>query len=182
MRNTKETYGWIAIALHWVMAIVIFGMFGLGIYMVELTYYDALYKILPAIHKGFGVLLAMFLAIRILWRWTNPIPSPVAASSALQNRLAIVLHRIFYLLIAAIIISGYLISTADGSAISVFGLFSVPASITGIPEQEDSAGFVHQYLAYALIGLVVVHASAALKHHFIDRDDTLLRILRVSRR
>ena len=74
-------------------------------------------------------------------------------------------------------ISGYLISTADGRAISVFGWFEVPATITSIPKQEDVAGLVHQYLAWGLVIFSGVHALAALKHHFIDRDATLNRML-----
>jgi cytochrome b561 len=74
-------------------------------------------------------------------------------------------------------LSGYLISTADNRPIEVFGWFSVPATITSIPEQEDVAGLVHLVVASTLIGLVMLHAAAALKHHFIDRDRSLVRIL-----
>jgi cytochrome b561 len=73
-------------------------------------------------------------------------------------------------------ISGYLISTADGRPISVFGWFEVPALITGIPNQEDRAGDVHFYAAWALVILAALHALAAFKHHLIDRDDTLRRM------
>ncbi|TCT19400.1 cytochrome b561-like protein [Thiobaca trueperi] len=73
--------------------------------------------------------------------------------------------------------SGYLISTADGRSLDVFGLFSVPAILTGLPDQADLAGEVHLVLAIALVTLAAVHALAALKHHFIDRDATLLRML-----
>ena len=73
--------------------------------------------------------------------------------------------------------SGYLISTADNRPIDVFGWFFIPASITSIPDQEDTAGLVHLVVASTLLGLVLLHAAAALKHHYIDRDDTLKRIL-----
>ncbi len=177
LRNSTQAYGWISIVLHWGMALAIFGLFGLGLYMVELTYYDALYRTLPSIHKSIGILMALALLLRITWRWSNPVPEAVTGTRPFERRLAAIVHRLFYLLIAVIMLSGYLISTADGSAISVFGWFSVPASLTSIPRQEDIAGLVHQYLAYFLIALVVLHAAAALKHHFIDRDATLRRIL-----
>ena len=177
MRNTSERYGGMAILLHWIMALVVFGLFGLGLYMVELTYYDSLYKTLPFIHKSIGILLALVFIFRIFWRLTNPVPSPVAGTTPLEKRIADIVHRGFYFLIAAIMISGYLISTADGKSISVFDLFSVPATVTSIPEQEDTAGIVHQYLAYGLIVLVVLHAGAALKHHFVNKDFTLRRML-----
>ncbi|MNR57354.1 hypothetical protein D3C85_1781150 [compost metagenome] len=75
------------------------------------------------------------------------------------------------------LISGYLISTAEGVAIDVFGWFSVPATLSGLPEQADVAGVIHFYLAWSLVVLAVLHALAALKHHFLDRDPTLTRML-----
>ena len=76
-----------------------------------------------------------------------------------------------------LMLSGYLISTADGRGISVFGLFEVPASLTGIPDQEDVAGLIHEWLAWALVIFAGLHGLAALKHHFIDHDATLRRML-----
>ncbi|MOA52423.1 hypothetical protein D3C78_1757160 [compost metagenome] len=73
--------------------------------------------------------------------------------------------------------SGYLISTADGRGIEVFGWFTVPATLSGIDGQEDIAGVVHLWLAWGLIGMAALHALAALKHHFIDRDATLSQML-----
>lgn len=83
---------------------------------------------------------------------------------------------LLYLILFAIIISGYLISTADGQPISVFDWFSVPAVFTG-REQADLAGDVHLYLAWAVVVLSLLHAAGALKHHFIDKDITLKRML-----
>ena len=177
MRNTAERYGWIAIVLHWFIALVIFAMLGLGLYMVELGYYDPWYNALPNLHKSVGILFGCVLVLAIGWRWCNPSPTAVAGTSDHERWLARSVHHAFHPLIALILISGYLIPTADGSAIVVFDLFSVPASITDIPRQEDNAGLVHEYLSYVLIALVTLHVVAALKHHFIDRDNTLRRIL-----
>jgi len=167
----------IAILLHWLMAIAIFGMFGLGWYMVDLTYYDSLYKTLPFIHKSIGITLIAVFLFRLFWRLTNPVPNALEGSSRLERIAAKLVHRIFYWLIPLIMMSGYLISTADGSSISVFDLFEVPASITSIPEQEDNAGLVHKYLTYGLITIAGLHAFAALKHHVLDGDATLRRML-----
>ena len=156
---------------------VIIGLFSLGWYMVELTYYDSLYKTLPFIHKSVGILLAMLLCIRIIWKWINPSPEPLAGTSRFEHIGATLAHLGLYCLMTMIVISGYLISTADGSSISVFNWFDVAATITSIPQQEDIAGMFHEYLAYTLIGLVVLHAAAALKHHFINKDHTLRRML-----
>ncbi len=182
LRNTSQTYGIVSVVLHWLMALAIIGLFGLGFYMVDLDYYDPLYQRLPEIHKGVGILLVLVFVFRIVWRLTNPRPAPVEGTTPLEERAAGLVHHLFYLLIAVIVCSGYLISTADGRPIEVFGLFSVPATITQIPEQEDRAGLVHEYLAYGLIALVVLHAAAALKHHLVNRDETLRRMLGMNKR
>ncbi|MNI77466.1 hypothetical protein D3C73_1337610 [compost metagenome] len=86
-------------------------------------------------------------------------------------------HGFLYLSLFAVLIAGYLISTAEGVGIPVFGLFEVPALVSGLPDQADTAGVIHLYLAWVLVIFSGLHALAALKHHFIDRDVTLKRML-----
>jgi cytochrome b561 len=176
-RNTQDSYGLVAICIHWIMAIVVIGLFGLGLWMVGLTYYDPWYREAPNIHKGSGVLLLCALVFRLIWRLTSPRPRPVAGHTAFERASSATVHAALYLLLLAVMLSGYLISTADGRAIDVFGLFRVPATITGLPGQADLAGRFHLILAVTLISLAGVHALAALKHHFVDRDRTLTRML-----
>ncbi|HDP89272.1 MAG TPA: cytochrome b [Thioalkalivibrio sp.] len=175
-RNTPDGYGLVAIFLHWLVALAVIGLFVLGLWMVDLGYYDNWYRTAPFIHKSVGILLFMVVALRLLWRLTNPKPSPIGKPA--ERRLAQLVHLVLYGLLFAIMIAGYLISTADGRPIEVFGWFEVPATITGITNQEDIAGVVHLWLAWGLIGLVVLHALAALKHHFLNKDRTLRRMLR----
>ncbi|MBK1699653.1 cytochrome b [Thiococcus pfennigii] len=175
--NSEEHYGLVAVLLHWLIAVVVVGLFALGLWMVELTYYDAWYTRAPDLHRGIGVLLSLILVARLGWRLGNVTPRPEPGQSPLEQRIAHLMHTLLYLLLFLVIASGYLISTADGRAIDVFGLFSVPATVTGLPNQADVAGDVHLILAIALVSLAGVHALAALKHHFIDRDATLLRML-----
>ena len=177
LKDTTAQYGWVTIVIHWLMAAVILGLFTLGWYMVDLTYYDSLYRTLPFIHKSVGILLAGIFLFRFVWKIINPSTKPVPGTSPLEQLAAKLVHWLFYLLITLTVVSGYLISTADNSSISVFDIFRVPATITGIPEQEDNAGLVHEILAYILMAMVVLHAAAALKHHFINRDQTLRRML-----
>ncbi|MCZ6579353.1 MAG: cytochrome b/b6 domain-containing protein, partial [Gammaproteobacteria bacterium] len=116
------------------------------------------------------------------WKMINITPKPVAGSTGFENIASKLAHLGFAGLIAIILLTGYLIPTAKGMGISVFGWFEVPATITSIPQQEDISGQIHKYLAYTVIGLALLHAAAALKHHFINKDDTLRRMLgRVSR-
>ena len=178
LRNTEKTYGWVAIALHWLTALGVFGLFPLGLYMTDLTYYDPLYKTLPYIHKSIGVVLFIVILLRIAWRIANPCPWPLPTHAPWERALAKLTHALIYWLLVLVPIAGYLISTADGRPVEVFGLFAVPATITAIPEQEDVAGIVHLGLAIALLALVGLHIAGAIKHHLIDRDTTLLRMLR----
>lgn len=177
LRNTESSYGLIAILLHWLVAVAILGMFALGLWMVGLGYYDPWYRRAPEIHKGIGVLLFLTLVLRLGWRFANPPPRPLPSHSQLEVRAARAAHLLLYLLLFAVMVSGYLISTADGRSIDVFGLFQVPATLTGLPSQADLAGDVHLALAIATLVLAGVHALAALKHHFLDRDSTLMRML-----
>ena len=182
MRNSHAGYGLVAILVHWLVALVVVGMFTLGLWMVDLTYYDAWYNEAPAIHKGIGILLFLVMLGRVVWRLSNPRPEDEPDLSLLERRLAHGAHLLLYLLIFAVMTSGYLISTADGRAIDVFGLFSVPALISHLPYQADIAGEIHLYLAISLVSLAGLHALAALKHHFLDRNRTLLKMLRPVRR
>ncbi|QOL15087.1 cytochrome b [Dickeya dianthicola] len=176
-RNTSTRYGHISVLLHWITAATVYGMFALGLWMVALGYYDPWYHNAPEIHKGIGILLFLALLFRVIWRWVSPPPRPLSSYSTLTHISATLVHIFLYLLLFSILISGYLISTAEGQSISVFGWFSVPATLSGIQDQADTAGTIHLYLAWAVVILSVLHALAAFKHHFIDRDATLKRIL-----
>ena len=180
--NSALHYGLVAIILHWLVAFIAIGLFFLGLWMTSLTYYDDWYKRAPDIHEGIGILLFFMMLGRVIWRGMNITPDDEPGMSLVQRRLAHAAHFVLYILLFALMVSGYFISTADGRAIDVFGLFVVPAIVLDIPNMEDSAGKVHWYLSLGFIGLVSLHTLAALKHHFIDRDRTLEKILGISSR
>lgn len=177
LRNTDSTYGLVAALLHWTVAVAVIGLFVLGLWMTGLDYYDPWYKDAPNIHRSIGVLVFIAVAIRLAWRLLDPPPRPLRSHSAVERRLARIAHGLLYLLLFAVMIAGYLVSTADGRPVDVFGLFQVPATLSGIENQEDLAGDIHLALAIALVSLAGIHALAALKHQFIDRDGTLMRML-----
>lgn len=178
--NSETRWGWVAVLLHWLVALTIIGLFALGFWMVDLTYYDDWYRKGPDIHRSLGILLFLAMVFRVVWRMISAPPRPLPNHSRLEVAGAKLGHLVLYLLIFVAMASGYLISTVDGSSISVFGWFEVP-SVTGrIKGLEDSAGEVHYWATWALIVLAAMHALAALKHHFIDRDDTLRRMLGMS--
>ena len=176
-RNGPEHWGAVAIALHWITALAVFGMFALGLWMVSLTYYDRWYHDAPYIHKSIGVLLFLTTAARLTWRLALGRPAELASHAAWERKAARLTHAALYLLLFGVMVSGYFISTADARPVEVFGWFAVPATVSGIDGQEDIAGAVHLVLASALIALALFHAGGALKHHLVDRDRTLARML-----
>ncbi len=176
-RNTANNWGMVAILLHWLSALVVFAMFGLGLYMTELNLYHPWYHKAPHLHRSIGVLLFVAILLRLAWRFWSPPPAPLPNHKWWERLLAQLVHGLLYLLLFAVMLSGYLISTADGRGVEVFNWFTIPATLSGLENQEDVAGVIHLLLASVLIGFSLMHAGAAFKHHFIDRDRTLLRML-----
>jgi cytochrome b561 len=178
LTNSKSRYGLVSVFIHWVSAIVVVGLFVLGWWMLTLTYYDSWYRLGPWWHKSFGISLLILTSLRVVWMLCNP--KPAALGSQLEKSAARVGHLLLYAALFTVMISGYLISTADGRSISVFDWFEVPGLITGIPYQEDIAGEVHWYAACTLVIMAAGHALIALKHQFIDKHPTLSRMMLIN--
>lgn len=176
-KNTSNNYGLIAILFHWLSALAIFGLFGLGFWMVDLDYYSEWYRTGPHIHKSVGLLLLFVTLLRLVWKFFNPKPLALT-DNKLEAKAGSIAHLTLYALMLIIMISGYLISTADGRGIEVFTWFTIPSAGELFADQEDVSGLIHEYAAYAIIGFATLHALAALKHHFINRDNTLTRMLK----
>lgn len=174
LRDTSDGYGLVSRMFHWLMALAIVVMFALGLWMVGLDYYSPHYHSAPSLHKSVGILLMIALALRFGWRLLSVQPDD-RDLTRFERSAAHVVHWGFYPLLFALLASGYLISTADGRPIEVFGLFNVPSpgENKGL---EDTAGAVHTWLAYAVIALAVVHAAAAIKHHLFDGGRSFSRM------
>ena len=180
LKNTNQSYGLVSIFFHWLTAVVVVGLFCLGWWMVDLTYYSEWYKTAPDIHRSTGILLAMLIVARLFWRLKNLEPESLSTHKGWEIKTAHIVHLLLYAMLFSMFVTGYLISTAKGQAIAVFNWFSIPAMVTGddlsIKNLEDKVGEIHEILAYILITLASAHALAALKHHFIDKDSTLTRM------
>ncbi|MGS0673543.1 cytochrome b [Shewanella sp. 0m-4] len=177
-RNTDNSYGLVAILIHWLSAIAVIGLFAVGFWMVDLTYYSSWYQTAPHLHKSIGLLLLLLTLIRLVWRYFSVKPAELTTHKPWEKRAAHLAHNALYLLMLLIMLSGYLISTADGRGIWIFDWLEVPSFGELISKQADIAGAIHQYLAYGLIALVVIHAIGAFKHHYIDKDKTLSRMIK----
>ncbi|WNK19094.1 cytochrome b [Halomonas piscis] len=174
-RNTRSGWGRVSIALHWLSALAIVGLFALGWWMTDLGYYDAWYNKAPWLHRSAGMLLLLATLGRLAWRLFQP--APRGEGSRLEAVAAGLGHWLLYLVLLGVLVSGYLISTAKGSGISVFGWFEVPATVYGLANQADTAGTIHWYGALTLLALAAGHGLISLKHHWVDKRLTLVRML-----
>ena len=177
LRNTQDRYGWITIVLHWVLAVSLIALYFLGDYMVDLGYYDTWYHRAPQIHKEVGVMVGILMLLRLLWNMFQTSPKPLDETTVKANRLAKLAHYMLYGLVFLMVISGYLISTAKGQGIDVFGLFELPAFLPNDKDRGELAGEIHELMGAGFMILVGLHALAALGHHFFFKDGTLKRML-----
>ncbi|WP_215397668.1 cytochrome b [Rheinheimera oceanensis] len=175
-KNSQTQFGLISVSLHWLVALTVFGLFAVGWWMVDLSYYSQWYRTAPHWHKSVGILLGMVMLFRLFWRVISPPPGPLTTHKRWERKTATAVQILLYLLIFILVLSGYLISTEDGRPITVFDWFDVPALGALFNKQADIAGLIHEYVAYSVIILAVLHGLAALKHHFIDKDNTLKRM------
>lgn len=163
-----------AIALHWLIALMIFSAFPLGIYMHELPLSPTKLQ-LYSYHKWIGITVLLAAAARLAWRVTHPAP-PMLDMPHWQKALAHGIHHLLYILLFAIPLSGWLMSSAKGFQTVYFGILPLPDLIGKDKELGELLHVVHEILSYTLMLLVGAHIAGALKHHFIERDDTLRRM------
>lgn len=179
IKNNAQNYGWVFILLHWTVALGVIGLFGVGLWMDGLDYDHTWYKLAPHYHKSFGVCVVALMLLRLVWRTTTGVPNALDSHSNIERVMAKIAHWLLYAGVILMFPTGYLITTAKGQGLDVFGLFSIPATITGIDNLENLAGDIHELMAFSIITIAALHAVAALKHHFFDRDATLKRMLSV---
>lgn len=175
IKNTQDQFGIISILLHWVMAILLIGLVCLGLYMTSIPISAEKLK-LYGWHKEYGILVLMLVIVRITWRLSNMNPS-LASLASWERKAARAVHWAFYGFMFALPMTGWLITSAAGLPVSFFGLFLLPNLISSSDELRNLFEQIHEWLAYGLIATFCLHVAAALKHHFINKDDILKRML-----
>jgi cytochrome b561 len=173
IKNDEYHYGLVAIIFHWLIAILIIGLLSVGLYMINLPIGIQKLK-LYGWHKEFGILVLGLVILRVMWRLTNA--TPVLNLPWYERIGARLAHFALYILMLAMPLSGWLMSSAAGLSPSFFGLFTLPNLVAPNEELRELFAWAHEWLAYGLIAIIVVHTLAALKHHFIDKDDILRRM------
>lgn len=175
-RNSVDTYGTGTKILHWVIGLCVIGLIGVGLYMVRLDPSPAMFQ-LYANHKSIGITVLALMVVRLIWRWTNTAPAPLPGHKKWEKTLARAIHLLFYPVLLALPLSGWLMSSAKGFSVSVFGLFTLPDFVRANEALAETMVQLHGILAWGLIAMIALHVGGALKHHIIDRDDTLKRML-----
>lgn len=179
MAYTNDTnfnrYTSTAIAFHWLMALIIIANFALGVTMSDMPRSPEKLQFVSW-HKWAGISLLGLVALRFLWRAFADRP-PLLPSPAWQRRVAKLTHFLLYVLMFAIPISGWLMSSAGGIPVVYLGLFPLPDLVVKDKQLFDLLKEVHEILNYTLLGLVILHVLGVLKHQFVDRDATLARMV-----
>lgn len=165
-----------AIALHWLIALLIGGAFPLGLYMADLELSPTKLRLF-SYHKWIGITVLLLAALRLAWRLTHRPPPFVPGMPRWQEIAAHATHHLLYLLLVAVPLSGWLMSSALGFPVVWFGVLHLPDLVAKNKELGDVLKDVHETLNYVMLALVAVHVAGALKHHLVDRDATLVRML-----
>ncbi len=171
----EQRYSPLAMALHWLLAVAIVGAFGVGLYMTSLPFSPARLKLYNW-HKWAGVAILTLSALRLLWRLYRKPPADLPMP-AWQAQAAHVTHGALYALFFAVPLAGWAYSSAAGFPIVWFGLLPLPDLVGPDKALAETLKQAHKFLAYGLGALVLAHVAAALKHHFIDRDGLVQRML-----
>ncbi len=169
------TYSLPAIGAHWLVAVLILALLPLGFYMEGLPLSPTKLQ-LYSWHKWMGITVLVLAALRLGWRLVRRPPPPLPAP-AWQQQIAELTHVLLYVLMFAVPLSGWLMSSAKGFPVVWFGLLPLPDLVGKDAALGDLLKEVHMVLNLGLAALVALHLAGALKHHLIDRDSTLFRML-----
>lgn len=193
----SDRYTKTAVILHWLIALGVFGMFALGWFMSDLpkeapdqiTYdlfdlgiytWELSKEASPRsfyfnLHKSIGVTLLMLIAIRILWRTTHKPPAPLASLKSWERKLSTAAHHFLYLLMVAIPVSGIIMAVSSKYGVKWFGI-KILSGLDNKPLREIFHE-THEIVGILMVVILVLHIAGALKHKFIDKDDTMKRMM-----
>jgi cytochrome b561 len=174
-RNTTRTWGAVSKALHWLIVLLIINQW---LIMQRAQHVNLSGKIaVLGLHKSFGITILALALIRLVWRWMNPVPELGSQTRPWERALAHFSHILLYGLIFALPLSGWLMSSAKNVPVSWFKLFQLPDLVGPDKPFAESLDHLHHLLFNALLVVAVLHVLGALKHHFIDKNDVLRRML-----
>ncbi|CAG8998977.1 MAG: Cytochrome b561 [Candidatus Celerinatantimonas neptuna] len=168
----------ITIVLHWLIGLTIIALWGIGFTMKHWHIRE-----LYAYHKSIGVIVLIAIIIRVLWRFKKGWPVPVSNYKKWEHRISKLVHWVLLITSLTLPLFGMMLSIESGHGINVFGLIIIePHFMAGkiVHYSTFWSGIAregHNLSAYILLGALVLHVVGAFKHHLIDQDGTLKRML-----
>jgi len=175
-RNTTRYWGVLSKALHWIIVLLIINQWWIAGRAESLPLGTAKLQAI-GLHKSFGMTILALAILRLVWRWLNPVPTLDGLAKSWERKLASLSHVLLYGLIFAIPLSGWLMSSARNFPVSWFGLFQFPDLVGADKSLYDLMHDLHGLLFAALVIVALMHIAGALKHHFIDKNEVLRRML-----
>lgn len=175
LRNTPTEWGALAKALHWLIAVGIFGLIWVGLQQAGLERGPEKTQ-LRMLHSSTGLAVLSLMMLRMVWRWVNDTPSHGARSAAWQNLAATVVHWGLYIMVFVQLTAGVLLTATAGSGLPFFGLFKIQL---GLERDDDAHHFweeIHEFSWKLIAALLVVHITGALYNHFVLKNDVLRRM------
>lgn len=174
--NAAESYTWTAITLHWATALLVISAAVLGIYMHELQFSPTKLK-LYSYHKWIGVTVFLFALMRLAWRLAHPAPSVPEGMPSWERMAAKGAHAALYIFMIVVPVAGWVMSSAHGFQTVYLGIVPIPDLLGKDKELAEMLEKAHAFFSLSFMALVALHAAAALKHHFINKDNVLRRML-----
>jgi cytochrome b561 len=176
IRNTATRWGHVAQFLHWLIVVLIITQVILANLAEDLPL--GMKKLaMFARHKSVGITILGLAVIRLLWRWANPTPLLPGTLKPYERVLATLTHAGLYVVLFAMPLTGWMMTSARGFPVSWFGFFQLPDFVPKDKALYDAMKETHDTLALILYAIVFLHVAAALKHHYILKDDVLKRML-----
>jgi len=177
LKNTENSYGSIAKILHWVIGFSIIGLIAVGFLMSSMDPAPEKFE-LYGIHKAVGVTVLMLIILRILWRFANKTVQAAEGVPPILQLAAKAGHLLLYIFMLTMPISGIMMSRFGSYDISVFNLFTIPAVTEKNTALASFFHSTHEYAAWGFVILITTHILAALYHHFVRKDTTLIRMVK----
>lgn len=180
-RNTLSRWGHVSQFLHWLIVALIIVQVILANIAEDLPI--GVKKIaMYARHKSVGITILSLAVLRLLWRWTNPTPALPTTLKPYERTLAALTHAGLYIILFAMPLTGWMMTSARGFPVSWFGFFQLPDFVPKNDSLYNAMKETHDTLALVLYAIVTLHVLAALKHHFLLKDDVLRRMLPFTRK
>ncbi len=176
LRNTEQSYGIIAQAFHWLVALLVLAQIGIGVYAANQPVSLARLQWVSR-HKSLGIAILALVLLRLAWRAMNPPPELPGSMAHWERRAALAAHRILYVLLVLVPLAGWLYASAAGLSVNWFGLFQMPDLAPKDAGLAELFRAIHQGMALLLALVAALHIGAALQHGFWRRDGVMHRML-----